>query len=171
MTIPSALALLADAFPEPEEQGVALAAFGSLGGIGVALGLVIGAIFVQLATWPWVFYFMAIGALSLAIAAIIFVPLPQDKEKLVRPGVAKWKYLDLGGIAILTCESFYGLHTLRKLIIATAALILFIFAVTEGGTSTGWGSATVIAPLIISVFMIASFLFFETRLPEEFAAM
>ncbi|KAI0804557.1 major facilitator superfamily domain-containing protein [Irpex lacteus] len=154
MTIPSALALLADAFPEPKEQGVAIAAFGASGGMGIVFGLLVGAIFVQLATWPWVFYFMAIGVFSTAVAAFVFVPLPRNKEKLGRPGVAKWKYLDLGGIAILT-----------------SALILLIFAVTEGGSSTGWGSATVIAPLIISVFMIAAFLFFETRLPEEFAAI
>ncbi|KAI0804556.1 major facilitator superfamily domain-containing protein [Irpex lacteus] len=154
MTIPSALSLLVDVFPEPKEQAVAIAAFGGSGAVGIVLGLLIGAVFVQLATWPWVFYFMAIMAFSIAITAFIFVPMPEKEEKLSKSGVAKWKYLDLGGILILT-----------------SALILLIFAVTEGGSSAGWGSATVIAPLIISVLMIGAFLFFETRISEEFAAI
>ena len=52
----------------------------------------------------------------------------------------------------------------------TAALVLFIFAVTSGTTS-GWGSAGVVAPLIISVFMVAGFFYFETTIPADRAAI
>ena len=54
--------------------------------------------------------------------------------------------------------------------LCAAALILFIFAVTSG-TTDGWGSAAVIAPLIIAVFMVAGFFYFETRIPAERAAI
>ncbi|KAI0704966.1 major facilitator superfamily-domain-containing protein [Cytidiella melzeri] len=154
MTIPSALSLIVEVFPEPKQQARAIAAFGGCGAVGIVLGLIIGAVFVEWATWPWVFWFMAIMAFFVAAIALVSVPTPQKKERLAGSGTAKWKYLDLGGVSILT-----------------SALILFIFAVTEGGSSTGWGSAAVIAPLVISILMIIAFLFYETRISEEHAAI
>ena len=50
------------------------------------------------------------------------------------------------------------------------ALVLFIYAITSGATF-GWKSADVIAPLVISVVLIPAFLFWETRLSSEMAAM
>ena len=52
----------------------------------------------------------------------------------------------------------------------TVALILFIFAVTSGTTS-GWGSAGVLAPLIIAVLLVFGFFYFETRIPADRAAI
>jgi ATP/ADP translocase len=59
----------------------------------------------------------------------------------------------------------------KTLIDSAVAIILFIFAVTSSGSPTGWKSATVIAPLIISVGMTAGFFYYETRIPEETAAV
>lgn len=53
---------------------------------------------------------------------------------------------------------------------AAVALILFIFAVTSGTTS-GWGSAAVLAPLIVALFLVAGFFYFETTIPVERAAI
>ena len=52
----------------------------------------------------------------------------------------------------------------------TAALILLIFGLTSG-SADGWSSARVLAPLIISVFLIAGFLYYETLIPEENAVV
>ncbi|EGO18976.1 hypothetical protein SERLADRAFT_358714 [Serpula lacrymans var. lacrymans S7.9] len=52
----------------------------------------------------------------------------------------------------------------------TVALILFIFAVTSGSID-GWGSAAVIAPLVISAFLLLAFFLWEARLPESHAAL
>ncbi|CCM01857.1 uncharacterized protein FIBRA_03928 [Fibroporia radiculosa] len=150
MTIPSALSLLVNVFPEPTEQARAIGVFGGCGAVGNVLGLIIGAIFVQYASWRWVFWFVAIVAFMIAGACVLLVP-PQEEQVYVEG--ARWKSLDLGGVSILT-----------------AALILFIFAITSG-SSDGWGSALVIAPLIISIFMVAGFFFFETRIPASKAAV
>ena len=56
------------------------------------------------------------------------------------------------------------------IVLLIAALVLFIFAVTSGTTS-GWGSAGVLTPLIISVFLVAGFFYFETRIPADMAAI
>jgi ABC-type uncharacterized transport system permease subunit len=63
------------------------------------------------------------------------------------------KHMDLPGVAALT-----------------VAIILFILALTESTTS-GWGSAIVIAPLVIAIVLVVSFFFYESWLPQERAAM
>src|SRR5882757_2948049 len=60
--------------------------------------------------------------------------------------------------------SLHGLHVL------IVAIILFIFAVTSGSTD-GWASAMVLAPLILSILMMVAFFYWETLIPVENAAM
>jgi len=54
--------------------------------------------------------------------------------------------------------------------LVTAALILFVFAITSGA-STGWGQARAIAPLVISIVSMAGFFVYEAYLPEHLAAV
>ncbi|KIP05049.1 hypothetical protein PHLGIDRAFT_108699 [Phlebiopsis gigantea 11061_1 CR5-6] len=151
LTIPSALTLLVDVFPEPTEQARAIGVFGGCGAIGNVLGLIIGAIFIQFANWSWVFWFVAI--LAIPIGGLCMFLAPSPIRGIDAPRSQRWKQLDMVGVSILT-----------------AALILFIFAVTSGSTA-GWGSATVLAPLIISVFGVAGFFFYEKRIPASTAAV
>ncbi|KAI9059413.1 MFS general substrate transporter [Trametes sanguinea] len=154
MTIPSALTLLVNVFTEPNEQARAIGVFGGCGAVGNVLGLIIGAIFVQYASWSWVFWFVALVALPIAVACIFLIPAQEPRlEDLASRREARWKSLDIIGVSILT-----------------AALILFVFAITSGTTS-GWGSATVLAPLIISIFMVAAFFYYETTIPADKAAI
>ncbi|KAL1942302.1 hypothetical protein VTO73DRAFT_6366 [Trametes versicolor] len=153
MTIPSALTLLVNVFTEPNEQARAIGVFGGCGAVGNVLGLIIGAIFVQFASWSWVFWFVALVALPIAAICVFLIPTQEPHLEIGGQTDARWKSLDMGGVSILT-----------------AALILFIFAITSGTTS-GWGSATVLAPLIISVFMVVAFFYYETTLPVDKAAI
>lgn len=59
------------------------------------LGLIIGAIFVQYASWSWVFWFVAMVAFPIAIICFLLVP-PQ--EEVVHVEGARWKSLDIGGV-------------------------------------------------------------------------
>jgi len=52
----------------------------------------------------------------------------------------------------------------------TSASILFIFAVTSGSVD-GWGSAQVIATLVLSFVLVIVFFLWESRLPESYAAV
>ncbi|KAL4244770.1 MFS transporter superfamily protein [Abortiporus biennis] len=154
LTIPSALTLLVNFFPDPTEQGRALGLFGGCGAIGNALGLIIGAVFVEFATWGWVFWFVAI--VSIPISGACFLLVPEDSTRSNRDHTSsgpRWKSLDLGGISVLTI-----------------ALTLFIFALTSV-SEAGWGSARVLAPLIISIFMMVGFFYYETKIPPEVASV
>ena len=59
------------------------------------------------------------------------------------------------------------LYSLKSTVVA---LILFIFAITSG-SSIGWGTARVIANLIISVILTVIFFFWEAFIPEKLAAL
>jgi hypothetical protein len=51
-----------------------------------------------------------------------------------------------------------------------AALVLLIFGVTSG-LDAGWSSAQVVAPIVISVVLIGGFIYYETLIPIDQAAM
>ncbi|EKM51218.1 uncharacterized protein PHACADRAFT_263243 [Phanerochaete carnosa HHB-10118-sp] len=151
LTIPSALTLLVEVFPEPTEQSRAIGVFGGCGAVGNVLGLIIGAIFVQFASWSWVFWFVAL--LAIPIGGLCLWLAPSLHQGIDEPQKQRWKQLDLVGVSILT-----------------AALILFIFAVTSG-SAAGWGTAGVIAPLVISIFGVVGFFVYEKRIPANTAAV
>ncbi|KAG2070574.1 MFS general substrate transporter [Suillus decipiens] len=154
MTIPSALTLLVNVFPDPLEQARAMGLFGGCAAVANVLGLTIGAMFVQWASYHWVFWFVAIVAVPAALACVVIIPPEISNTKdHVEPAQARWKGLDVLGVSILT-----------------VALILFIFAVTSGSTD-GWASVTVLVPLIISILMIIGFFYWETLIPVDRAAI
>lgn len=52
-TLPSAVALIVQSYPEPGPQAKALAAFAAFGAIGNASGFVLGGILTFYAGWKW----------------------------------------------------------------------------------------------------------------------
>ncbi|KIJ41092.1 hypothetical protein M422DRAFT_255938 [Sphaerobolus stellatus SS14] len=155
LNIPSAMSVIIRLFPDPAAQSKAIAAFAGAAAIGNVIGLIIGASLVSFASWPWVFYFVAIFGGALAISVLLFLP-EVSYGPIVPTAVSKYgriKRLDLPGVSMLT-----------------AALVLFIFAVTSGSI-VGWGTATVIVPLVLSVFLTALFFIWEARIPKEIAAV
>ncbi|KAJ7661576.1 major facilitator superfamily domain-containing protein [Mycena polygramma] len=153
LTIPSAMHLIVHMYPDPAAQAKAVTAFGGMGAIGIVLGLVIGALFVGLASWPWVFYFSAIVSAVIALSAVVLVPKLQRTAESKAEQLLRFRRLDLLGVFIFTVAS-----------------ILFIFSITSGSID-GWGSAQVLAPLILSVFLIVAFFVWESRLSESYAAV
>ncbi|THU85952.1 MFS general substrate transporter [Dendrothele bispora CBS 962.96] len=151
LTVPSALQLVVTMYPDPSQQGKAITIFVGTSALGNVIGLFIGAIIVAFASWPWVFYVIAITGITIAVLSWILVPKAQVSEEPSRQN--KFKRLDPIGVGILSI-----------------ALILFVFAVTSGSI-TGWGSARVIANLIIAIVLIIAFFVWEASIPEEFAAV
>ncbi|KAH0835592.1 major facilitator superfamily domain-containing protein [Lanmaoa asiatica] len=173
MTIPSALTLLVRVFPEPLEQARAIGVFGGCGAVANVLGLFIGAVLVQYASYHWVFWFVAIIAIPVALGCLFIIPPEVAKSKVeFDTRNAKWKSLDLIGISILT-----GVPHLHKILITYSAniaplvaLILFIYAVTSG-SADGWATAGVLVPLIISILLTVGFFYWETLTPVDKAAI
>ncbi|TFY76923.1 hypothetical protein EWM64_g7089 [Hericium alpestre] len=147
MTIPSALSLIVTIFPSHLEQSRAFGAFGGCGAIGNVSGYVIGGVFVEFASWHWIFWLVTIVALPIAAMSLFLIPTQSRREIDDLPQMVRFRRLDV-----------------------IAALILFIFAVISGSTD-GWATAIVLAPLFISVAMLVGFFVYETRIPVECAAV
>jgi MFS family permease len=134
-------------------------------------GLVVGAMFVQWASYHWVFWFVACAAFPVALICVFMIPSQiGETTGTHKPQGAKWKSLDLIGVGILTginLSVYSSLCHSRALIVA---FILLIFAVTSGSTD-GWKSPVVLVLLIISIIMLVGFFYWETFLPADQAAM
>ena len=116
--------------------------------LSAVLGVILGAMLVEWASWRWVFYVVTMMGVPIAIVSIWAVPAgaPHDKT-------ASFRRLDLPGVSLIT-----------------AAMVLFVYAVTSGPAS-GWGTANVIAPLIISIALAVAFFIVEYYLPKDMAAL
>jgi hypothetical protein len=117
-------------------------------------GVLIGALFVQLASWRWVFWFTSVLSLPVAGLVLLLTPAQPLTGDRLQPAAEKLRRLDLPGVAVIT-----------------AGLLLVIFGVTEGNTA-GWASPMVLAPLVIAVaLLIPGFFVYERMVPARYAAV
>ncbi|THH29152.1 hypothetical protein EUX98_g5035 [Antrodiella citrinella] len=137
MTIPSAIAMIVINFPDPVEQSRALGLYGAFGAVGNAIGFVLGGVLAAKASWRWVFHL--IGICTVPFAVVAFFALP--KTPVTTTGVKR--SVDIPGITVLT-----------------AALILFVYAISDGGAE-GWGTPQIITTLILSIVTFAAFFVVE----------
>jgi MFS family permease len=94
MSVPSALRLLLDAAPEPDERRTALAAWSASGAAAGALGLLVGGVLTDALGWRAVFWVnVPVGLLLVAAVRLV---VPRSPAAHPRPR------LDLTGAALLT---------------------------------------------------------------------
>ncbi|KAF8599786.1 MFS general substrate transporter [Ceratobasidium sp. AG-I] len=147
LTIPSALNLIVQTFPDPSEQVRAIGFFGAAAATGNVLGTLVGAILVQYASWRWVFWFIALIALPIAASCVYLIPKTPSHEG------TKASQLDFVGVSALI-----------------TAIILFIYALTTGSISS-WKSAGVLAPFFVSVALMIAFFLWEAHVDEKNASL
>ncbi|KAH9888529.1 MFS general substrate transporter [Cubamyces lactineus] len=164
LSIPSSLALIVRLFPDPREQSVAIALFGGVGALGNVFGTMISAVFIQFASYRWVFFFTTIVGVPASAVCWLLVP---EQDRL---GVHE-KTIGGSGSSFKTwMRNLRRLDLVVGVTVLTVALILFIFAITSGSEDS-WASARVLAPLIISIFMTVVFFVWEAWMPAEDAAV
>ena len=106
LTIPSALSMIVQLFPEAAAQARALALFGTAGAIGNILGVLIGALLVEHAGWKWIFWFVAIVGVGVGAVCVVLIPnAKRDRSKKVK--------FDAPGVTILTGTSTSFAHFAR----------------------------------------------------------
>ena len=136
LVAPLGLTILAAAFP-PERRGSIVGIWGAIGGLAVAGGPLVGGAVVQGLSWHWIFWInVPIGLLAALLSAAF---LPESRGQAHR--------LDIGGVSL----------------VATGAVALAWGLVRT--TDSGWGSAQVIGALSLGTLLIASFMWWEARVP------
>ena len=78
---PAALSILTTMFREGRERNIALGAWGAVGGVGAAAGVLLGGVLVDLLSWPWIFYVnVPVGIISLIAAPILLAESRDERE-------------------------------------------------------------------------------------------
>ncbi|BEP12508.1 MFS transporter [Acidothermaceae bacterium B102] len=142
IVVPLTLTLLSQAVP-PAKRGLALGAWGAVGGLAIAIGPLVGGAVVEGASWQWIFW------LNVPIG-IVLVPLAWRMLEESHGPAAK---LDLPGVGL-----------------AIAGLFGVVFGVIRGN-SVGWTSAQVLTALIAGTLLVFAFVAYELRTPEPMLPM
>ncbi|KAE8397590.1 major facilitator superfamily domain-containing protein [Aspergillus pseudonomiae] len=165
-TIPSAQAHIAVCFPEPAKKAQALGFWGVSGSLGFIIGLILGGVLTAYVGWRWIFWISLILSGIIIPAAFFILPRPDrpPADEAASPGgdletgqpSAPTNRLAAVVQRIVTRFDPLGIA------LSVAGILLLTYALTSANTE-GWGSARIVAPLVISVVLLALFVFHECR--------
>ncbi|MEV0590576.1 MFS transporter [Nonomuraea cavernae] len=138
LATPTTLSLITTLFAPGPARTRAMVAYGGMAGLGITLGLVLGGVLTELASWRWVFLVnVPIGIMLLATARRV---LPESTGPRRRP--------DVPGAAL-----------------GTAALAALVYGVIRAGAD-GWGGLTSSIALGLAALLFAGFVVVERRTAE-----
>jgi len=133
---PAALSLLTVTFTEAKERARAFGVYGAIAGGGGAIGLLLGGVLTEYASWRWTLLVSTPIAILAALATVRFV----DESK----AEGNTKY-DLPGA-----------------ITSTAGLVSLVYGFTKAA-SDGWGAGSTITFLVAAVVLLVAFVVIEIR--------
>ena len=139
---PLTLTLLSAAVPA-ERRGLALGAWGGVGGLAVALGPLVGGAVVEGLSWQWIFW------LNVPIG-LILIPLAWAR---LAESHGPHERLDLRGLGLVS------------------AGLLGIVSGLIRGSGVGWASAEIVASLTAGALLVALFVIWELRAPAPMLPM
>lgn len=143
MASPAALALIATNFTEGSPRNRALGVYASVSGVAMALGLVLGGMLTDWASWRWVLFINV--PLGIAVALLAPVVLEESRRQ---PG-----RFDLGGAVSSTT--------------GVAALVYgFVRA-----SSAGWSDPLTLAAFAAGAVLLSVFAVVETRAQQPIAPL
>jgi EmrB/QacA subfamily drug resistance transporter len=131
---PTALSLIAVTFTDRQELNKAIGIFGAASGGASALGLILGGLLTDYASWRWTMY------VNIIFAAI---------------GIA-------GALAFMTHSTHPNKPrlSLPSTILGSAALFGIVFGAAKAGTS-GWSSGITIGPLVAGAVLLVAFVLLQ----------
>ena len=133
---PAALSLLTVTFTEAKERARAFGVYGAIAGGGGAIGLLMGGLLTEYASWRWTLLVSTPIAIVAAVAALRFIT--ESKA------AGNTKY-DLPGAAT-----------------STGGLVALVYGFTKAA-SDGWDSPVTIAFLVAAVVLLVAFVVIENR--------
>ena len=145
---PAALSLITVTFVAPKERAKAFGVFGAISGGGAAIGLILGGVLTEYASWRWCLGVNVPIALATAAAAI---PVVHESRA---PGDTRY---DLPGA-----------------LLSTVGLVCLVYGFTEAARAKnpenpadtsvqGWTAPSTVGFLVVSVVLLVAFLVWESR--------
>src|SRR6059058_27262 len=137
IVLPLTLTILSAAVPA-KRRGLALGAWGGIGGLAVALGPLVGGAIVSGLSWQWIFWLNV--PLGLLLIPLAWRNLTESHGPSRR--------LDLPGLGL-----------------ASAGLFGIVWGLVRGNP-VGWGSVEIVFSLTAGAVLLALFLLWELRAPQ-----
>jgi EmrB/QacA subfamily drug resistance transporter len=145
---PAALSIVTVTFTDPKERAKAFGVFGALAGGGAAIGLIVGGVLTEYASWRWCLGVNVPVALIVAGAAI---PIVHESK-----ATGDTRY-DIPGA-----------------LLATLGLVSLVYGFTEAAKAKnpgnpsdtsvqGWTAGTTLSFLILAVVLLVAFVVWESR--------
>jgi EmrB/QacA subfamily drug resistance transporter len=136
---PAALSILVATFKEGRERNIALGAWGAVGGVGAAAGVLFGGILVDFLSWEWIFFVnVPVGVAALILAPFLLAEsLDRHAEGFDVPGA----------------------------ILVTSGLSVLVLGITQG-YGWGWGSGRTIGVFAVSAALLLAFVGWERRVKD-----
>lgn len=133
---PAALSLLTVTFTDTKERARAFGVFGAISGGGAAIGLILGGVLTEFASWRWTLGVNVPIALAAAAAAV----------PLVRESRAEGdRHFDIPGV-----------------LLSAAGLVALVYGFTRAAED-GWGEPSTITLLVVAAVLLVAFVVWETR--------
>ncbi len=133
---PAALSLITVTFTDSRERAKAFGVYGALSGGGAAIGLVLGGILTEYASWHWT---LLVNVPIAVVAILLAIPFVRESR-----ATGDTKY-DIPGA-----------------ITATLGLVSLVYGITKA-ESEGWNGTQTIAFITAGLILLAVFLLIETR--------
>ncbi|MBV9193728.1 MAG: MFS transporter [Solirubrobacterales bacterium] len=134
---PAALSIVTTTFSDPAERTKALGVWSAIAAGGGAVGLLLGGVLTDLASWPWIFIVnVPVGVMTIALALRL---VPETRVD------AGHRAFDLAGAVTVT-----------------SGLVVLVYAIVKA-QAFGWGSARTVGLLAAGVALIGVFLLVERR--------
>ncbi|MGK5677670.1 MFS transporter [Actinoplanes sp. URMC 104] len=133
---PAALSLLTVTFTEARERARAFGVYGAIAGGGGAVGLLMGGVLTEYASWRWTLLVSAPIAIVAALAAVRFVGESRAEGNT--------RY-DLPGA-----------------LTSTVGLVALVYGFTKA-SEDGWGSAVTVGWLVAAALLLVAFVVIELR--------
>jgi EmrB/QacA subfamily drug resistance transporter len=134
---PAALAIITTTFTDAGERTKALGVWSAIAASGAAVGLLMGGVLTDLASWRWVFFVnLPVGIITIALA------LRYVAESRVE---VEHRSFDLAGAVTVT-----------------SGLIILVYGIVKAQTY-GWGSGKTIGLLAAAVALLGAFIAIEAR--------
>jgi EmrB/QacA subfamily drug resistance transporter len=131
---PASLSLLTVAFTEPKERARAFGVYGAVAGGGAAIGLVLGGLLTQYASWRWTLL------INVPIAIVTAVATAREVKESRADGEVRY---DIPGALTVTL-----------------GLLSLVYGFTRAETD-GWGSSTTLLLLGAAVVLLVAFVVIE----------
>ena len=132
---PTALALIQSTFPEGRERARAMGVYAAMSGAGGSLGLLLGGVLTDVASWRWVLF------VNVPIGAVVALAAP----RVLGDTATRAGRLDLPGALSVTV----GMTSL-------------VYGLSHAATA-GWSNGVTVAALVAAVALLAAFVVVESN--------